>query len=64
MSSRFKLVRVLLLLLFMLQWSFARESSLGQTHHPLHCCFTGLAGVATVPAPISQPALSRLATRV
>jgi tellurite resistance protein len=42
------IVWALLLLLFILRWVLAREQSLGEAHHPVQCCFIGLAGVATM----------------
>jgi hypothetical protein len=42
------IVWALLLLLFILKWIFAREEALGEAHHPVQCCFIGLAGVATM----------------
>ena len=42
------MVWALLLLLFVLRWILAREESLGEAHHPVQCCFIGLAGVSTM----------------
>jgi tellurite resistance protein len=41
-------VWALLLVLFILKWVFARNEALGEAHHPVQCCFIGLAGVATM----------------
>jgi tellurite resistance protein len=37
-------VWALLLVLFILRWLLARPESLGEAHHPVQCCFIGLAG--------------------
>jgi tellurite resistance protein len=37
-----------LIVLFALRWIFARAESLAEAHHPVQCCFIGLAGVATM----------------
>jgi tellurite resistance protein len=34
--------------LFALRWIFARAPSLAEAHHPVQCCFIGLAGVSTM----------------
>lgn len=34
--------------LFAAKWILAREEALEEADHPIHCCFIGLAGVATV----------------
>jgi len=33
---------------FAAKWIFAREEALEEAEHPVHCCFIGLAGVATM----------------
>jgi tellurite resistance protein len=37
-----------LIALFAAKWLFAREAALEEARHPIHCCFIGLAGVATM----------------
>jgi tellurite resistance protein len=36
------------LLLFSLKWIFDREEAFSEACHPVHCCFIGLVGVATM----------------
>src|ERR1700742_1340148 len=57
-------VWALLLLLFILKWIFAREEAFGEAHHPVQCCFIGLAGVATMLIALAALPYSRLAADV
>jgi tellurite resistance protein len=41
-------VWAVLIVLFALRWIFARAPSLAEAHHPVQCCFIGLAGVSTM----------------
>jgi len=50
----------LLLLLFILRWVFSREESLVEAHHPVQCCFIGLAGVSTMLIALAALPYSRL----
>jgi tellurite resistance protein len=54
----------LLLLLFILRWIFAREASLGEAHHPVQCCFIGLAGVATMLIALAALPYSRISAEI
>lgn len=54
------LVWALLLVLFILRWIFARAESLGEAHHPVQCCFIGLAGVSTMLIAIAAEPYSHL----
>jgi tellurite resistance protein len=42
------LVWLILLVLYALKWTFARQEALGELAHPVQCCFVGLIGVATI----------------
>jgi len=42
------MVWALLLVLFILKWILTWEEALSEAHHPIQCCFIGLAGVATM----------------
>lgn len=53
-----------LLLLFALRWILAREQSLAELHHPVQCCFIGLAGVATMLMAIAALPYSRLTAQI
>ncbi|MCK1391217.1 dicarboxylate transporter/tellurite-resistance protein TehA [Bradyrhizobium sp. 1] len=55
------IVWALLLVLFILRWIFARAESLGEAHHPVQCCFIGLAGVSTMLIAIAAEPYSHLA---
>ncbi len=52
-------VWALLLVLFILRWTFARAESIGEAHHPIQCCFIGLAGVSTMLIAIAADPYSR-----
>ncbi len=41
-------VWVTITIFFAAKWIFAREEALEEADHPIHCCFIGLAGVATM----------------
>jgi tellurite resistance protein len=58
------IVWALLLLLFVLKWIFAREEALGEAHHPVQCCFIGLAGVATMLIALAALPYSRAAAEI
>ena len=55
------IVWAVLIALFALRWIFARAESLGEAHHPVQCCFIGLAGVSTMLIAIAAEPYSRLA---
>lgn len=42
------LVWVTISILFAAKWIFARHEAIEEAQHPVHCCFIGLAGVATM----------------
>ncbi|MCG2639863.1 MULTISPECIES: dicarboxylate transporter/tellurite-resistance protein TehA [Bradyrhizobium] len=42
------IVWAVLIGLFVLRWIFARAESVSEAHHPVQCCFIGLAGVSTM----------------
>jgi tellurite resistance protein len=42
------LVWAMITVFFAAKWIFAREEALEEAAHPIHCCFIGLAGVATM----------------
>ncbi|HEY0236707.1 MAG TPA: dicarboxylate transporter/tellurite-resistance protein TehA [Afipia sp.] len=42
------LVWAALIALYIGKWIMAREAALAEIFHPVHCCFVGLAGVATM----------------
>jgi len=51
---------ILLLLLYIRKWVWARDEALAEFHHPIQCCFIGLVPVSTVLvalalAPYSRP---------
>ncbi|MGY8711112.1 dicarboxylate transporter/tellurite-resistance protein TehA [Bradyrhizobium sp. 18BD] len=58
------IVWALLLVLFVLRWIFARAESLGEAHHPVQCCFIGLAGVSSMLIAIAAELYSHLAAIV
>jgi tellurite resistance protein len=58
------MVWALLLVLFILRWAFAREASLGEAHHPVQCCFIGLAGVATMLIALAALPYSRISAEI
>jgi len=58
------IIWALLLLLFILRWIFARGQSLAEAHHPVQCCFIGLAGVATMLIAFAAHPYSRLSGQI
>jgi len=58
------MVWALLLLLFVLRWILAREESLGEAHHPVQCCFIGLAGVSTMLIAFAAQPYSKIAADI
>lgn len=42
------IIWVVLVLLFVAKWTWARDQALAEAAHPVQCCFIGLAGVATM----------------
>jgi tellurite resistance protein len=58
------IVWALLLVLFILKWIFTREEALAEAHHPIQCCFIGLAGVATMLIALAALPYSRLAAQI
>jgi hypothetical protein len=58
------IVWALLVLLFVLKWSLARDEALGEAHHPVQCCFIGLAGVATMLIAFAALPYSRIAAEI
>ncbi|MBR1089141.1 dicarboxylate transporter/tellurite-resistance protein TehA [Bradyrhizobium manausense] len=53
-------VWAVLIALFALRWIFARAESLHEAHHPVQCCFIGLAGVSTMLIALAAEPYSRL----
>jgi tellurite resistance protein len=41
-------VWLLLTVLYVAKWIYRREQALAELHHPIQCCFAGLAGVTTM----------------
>jgi tellurite resistance protein len=58
------MVWALLLVLFILKWILTWEEALSEAHHPIQCCFIGLAGVATMLIALGALPYSRLAAQI
>jgi tellurite resistance protein len=58
------IVWAVLVLFFLLKWIFVRDLAIGEAHHPVQCCFIGLAGVATVLIAIAVLPYSRKAALI
>ena len=58
------IVWAVLITLFALRWTFARAESLSEAHHPVQCCFIGLAGVSTMLIALAEAPYSRLAAMI
>ena len=54
------IVWAVLITLFALRWIVARAVSLAEAHHPVQCCFIGLAGVSTMLIALAAEPYSRL----
>jgi tellurite resistance protein len=53
-------VWAVVLVLYSAKWIFAREAALAELRHPIQCCFTGLAGVATMMVSMAAAPYSRV----
>ncbi|GMO26162.1 dicarboxylate transporter/tellurite-resistance protein TehA [Bradyrhizobium sp. TM233] len=58
------IVWAVLIVLFALRWIFAHADSLAEAHHPVQCCFIGLAGVSTMLIALAAEPYSRLAAMI
>jgi tellurite resistance protein len=58
------IVWAVLITLFALRWIFARAVSLAEAHHPVQCCFIGLAGVSTMLIALAAEPYSRLTAEI
>jgi len=58
------IVWAVLITLFALRWTFARTVSLAEAHHPVQCCFIGLAGVSTMLIALAAEPYSRLTAEI
>jgi tellurite resistance protein len=58
------IVWAVLLLLFILKWTFARMEAVGEAFHPVQCCFIGLAGVSTMLIALAALPYSRMAAMI
>jgi tellurite resistance protein len=55
------LVWLILIVLFAMKWVFAFEEAHREAHHPVQCCFIGLAGVTTMLMALAVLPYSRIA---